>query len=59
MTKIVYNFSVFQPATWQNLNNTDLLEKALEFVDLLYIKNSYLSRLQRKFSVVDLLLNTK
>ena len=34
MNEIVSNFSVLQPTTLQNLNDTDLLEKALVFVDL-------------------------
>ena len=34
MNEIVSNFSVLQPATLQNLNDTDLLEKALAFVHL-------------------------
>ena len=35
MNEIVCNFRVLlHPATLQNLNDADLLEKALEFVDL-------------------------
>jgi hypothetical protein len=34
MNEIVSNFSVLQPATLQNLNDTDLLKKALEFVEI-------------------------
>ena len=58
INEIVSNVSVLlQPTTLQNLNDTDLLEKALVFVDL--YKKAYLSRLQRKFSVFDPLLDTK
>ena len=32
MNKIVSKFSVLQPITLQNLNNSELLEKALKFV---------------------------
>ena len=43
MNEIVFNFSVLQPTTLQNLNDTDLLEKALVFVDLLIITNHFIS----------------
>ena len=34
MNEIVSHFSDLQPATLQNLNDTDLLKKALESVDV-------------------------
>ena len=34
INEIVSNFSILQPTTLQNLNDTELLEKALVFVDL-------------------------
>ena len=34
MNEILSNFSILQPTTLQNLNDTDLLEKTLVFVDL-------------------------
>ena len=33
MNEIVSHFSVLQPATLQNINDADLLKKALEFLD--------------------------
>ena len=34
MNEIVSNVSVLQPATLQNLNDTDLFKRALEFVNI-------------------------
>lgn len=38
MKESIYNFHVVQPATSQNFNDTNLLGKALEFVEI-YKKN--------------------